>query len=229
MIKLDTIFVVLIVGKWREQDNNICFNYIMDNLRYETNLETLLKQQAEICESMSILHRNSHNKFNNYTNGINIPVIILSSVVGFATGIDINYSNMNIILGIMSVGIGIIKSLDSYFQLGKRSETHRIVSLQYGQINKKIAIELALHRKDRINPKDILNIIKTDIKNLEDIAPLIPDDIIEAYKVKYPETDNLVKRPNICNGLTPVIVNVDELERTVNSRRNTNDGEILEA
>jgi hypothetical protein len=201
----------------------------MDNLKYDTNLETLLKQQAEICESMSILHRNSHNKFNNYTNGINIPVIILSSVVGFATGIDINYSNMNIILGIMSVGIGIIKSLDSYFQLGKRSETHRIVSLQYGQINKKIAIELALHRKDRINPKDILNIIKTDIKNLEDIAPLIPDDIIEAYKIKYPETDNLVKRPNICNGLTPVIVNVDELERTVNSRRHTNDGEILEA
>jgi hypothetical protein len=124
----------------------------------------------------------------------------------------------------MSVGIGVIKSLDSYFQLGKRSETHRIVSLQYAQINKKIAIELALHRKDRINAKDILNIIKTDIKNLEDIAPLIPDDVIEAYKIKYPEVDNVVKRPNICNGLTPVIVNVDD---GVRSRRNTNEGEIL--
>jgi hypothetical protein len=196
-------------------------------LQYDTNLETLLKEQAEICESMSILHRNSHNKFNNYTNAINIPVIILSSVVGFATGIQIDYDDINIILGILSVGIGIIKSLDSYFQLGKRSETHRIVSLQYAQINKKIAIELALHRKDRINAKDILSIIKTDIKNLEDIAPLIPDDIIEAYKIKYPEIDNLVKRPNICNGLTPVIVNVDEDERTVNSRRNTIEPEVV--
>lgn len=196
-------------------------------LQYDTNLETLLKEQAEICESMSILHRNSHNKFNNYTNAINIPVIMLSSVVGFATGIQINYDDINIILGILSVGIGIIKSLDSYFQLGKRSETHRIVSLQYAQINKKIAIELALHRKDRINAKDILSIIKTDIKNLEDIAPLIPDDIIEAYKIKYPEIDNLVKRPNICNGLTPVIVNVDEDERTVNSRRNTIESEVV--
>lgn len=196
-------------------------------LQYDTNLETLLKEQAEICESMSILHRNSHNKFNNYTNAINIPVIMLSSVVGFATGIQINYDDINIILGILSVGIGIIKSLDSYFQLGKRSETHRIVSLQYAQINKKIAIELALHRKDRINAKDILSIIKTDIKNLEDIAPLIPDDIIEEYKIKYPEIDNLVKRPNICNGLTPVIVNVDEYERTVNSRRNTIEPEVV--
>jgi hypothetical protein len=193
-------------------------------LQYETNLETLLKEQAEICESMSILHRNSHNKFNNYTNAINIPVIILSSLVGFATGVKIDYEDINIILGIMSVGIGIIKSLDSYFQLGKRSETHRIVSLQYAQINKKIAIELALHRKDRINAKDILNVIKTDIKNLEDIAPLIPDDVIEEYKIKYPEVDNVVKRPNICNGLTPVIVNVDD---NVRSRRITNEGEIL--
>jgi hypothetical protein len=193
-------------------------------LQYETNLETLLKEQAEICESMSILHRNSHNKFNNYTNAINIPVIILSSVVGFATGVKIDYEDINIILGIMSVGIGVIKSLDSYFQLGKRSETHRIVSLQYAQINKKIAIELALHRKDRINAKDILNVIKTDIKNLEDIAPLIPDDVIEEYKIKYPEVDNVVKRPNICNGLTPVIVNVDD---AVRSRRITNEGEIL--
>jgi hypothetical protein len=196
------------------------------DLRYDTNLETLLKEQAEICESMSILHRNSHNKFNNYTNGINIPVIILSSVVGFATGIEINYDKMNIILGILSVGIGIIKSLDSYFQLGKRSETHRIVSLQYAQINKKIAIELALHRKDRINAKDVLNIIKTDIKNLEDIAPLIPDDVIDAYKVKYPHTDELVKRPNICNGLTAVVVNVDEEERVGNSRRGTLENQV---
>ncbi len=196
-------------------------------LQYDTNLETLLKEQAEICESMSILHRNSHNKFNNYTNAINIPVIILSSVVGFATGIQIDYDDINIILGILSVGIGIIKSLDSYFQLGKRSETHRIVSLQYAQINKKIAIELALHRKDRINAKDILSIIKTDIKNLEDIAPLIPDNIIEEYKIKYPEIDNHVKRPNICNGLTPVIVNVDEIERGVGSRRNTIEPEVV--
>ena len=36
------------------------------DLRYDTNLETLLKEQAEVCESMSILHRNSHNKFNGY-------------------------------------------------------------------------------------------------------------------------------------------------------------------
>ena len=196
----------------------------MDNLQYDTNLETLLKEQAEICESMSILHRESHNKFNKYTNAINIPVIVLSSVVGFATGIDINYSNINIILGIFSVGIACIKSLDSYFQLGRRSETHRIVSLQYSQINKKIAIELALNRKDRMDPKDVLNFVRTDIKNLEEIAPLIPDDIIEDYKKKYTYTEIEVKRPNITNGLSPVVVNNN---KDTFSRRNTVDEVVV--
>lgn len=50
--------------------------------------------------------------------------------------------------------------------------------------------------------------IRTDIKNLEEIAPIIPDDVIDIYKAKYPKTaGENVKRPNITNGLTEIIVN----------------------
>jgi hypothetical protein len=56
--------------------------------------------------------------------------------------------------------------------------------------------------------KDALNIIRTDIKNLEEISPIIPDDIIAIYNTKYPkhEGEN-IKRPNITNGLTEIKVN----------------------
>ena len=132
---------------------------------YGRDVEHLLKTNAEECESLSILHRFSYEKYNQRSNYINIPVIILSSAIGFATGIDIGYEKMNIILGIGSIFVGIIKSIDSYFQLQKRAESHRLCSLQYGQINKKIAIELALPRAQRINAKDMLGLIKTDMKN----------------------------------------------------------------
>ena len=65
---------------------------------------------------------NTRPAISNRTSIINIPVIILSSCIGFITGIDLNYDKMNIILGIGSVFVGIIKSIDSYFQLGKRAE-----------------------------------------------------------------------------------------------------------
>jgi hypothetical protein len=180
---------------------------IRTEIQYDENLETLLKEEAEKAESLSILHRMCHERFSFWSNIINIPIILGSAGVGFATGIDLgNSSQNNIILGLSSVIIGCIKSLDSYFQLSRRTETHRIVSLQYAQINKRIAIELALNREDRISAKDMLNIIKTDIKNLEEIAPLIPEEIIEKYNTKYDSEKN-VKKPNITNGLTPIRVN----------------------
>ena len=109
----------------------------MEQINYNQDLEKLLAQSAEECESLGILHLASYEKYNLRSNYKNIPVIILSSGIGFITGIDVNYENMNIILGIGSVFVGIIKSIDSYFQLGKRAEAHRLCALQYTQINKK--------------------------------------------------------------------------------------------
>jgi hypothetical protein len=177
-----------------------------DNIDYNKDLEMLLKENAEECESLGILHRASYEKYNRLSNYINIPVIILSSAIGFATGIDIGYSNMNIILGVGSIFVGIIKSIDTYFQLGKRSESHRLCSLQYQQIHKKIQIELALTRNQRQTAKDMLSVIKTDIKNLQDISPLVDQDIIDGYNEKYNKYTN-VKKPNFVNGLTEVSIN----------------------
>lgn len=179
---------------------------------YNNDLEQLLAQSAEECESLGILHLASYEKYNKLSNIINIPVIILSSGIGFITGIDLNYDRMNIILGIGSVFVGIIKSIDSYFQLGKRSESHRMCALQYTQINKKIQIELSLCREQRQTAKDMLSIIKTDIKNLQDISPVIDQEIIREYNLKYGKYKN-VKKPNFVNGLTVVKVNSNSLEQ----------------
>jgi hypothetical protein len=185
---------------------------------YNNDLEQLLAQSAEECESLGILHLASYEKYNKLSNIINIPVIILSSGIGFITGIDLNYDKMNIILGIGSVFVGIIKSIDSYFQLGKRAESHRMCALQYTQINKKIQIELSLCREQRQTAKDMLSIIKTDIKNLQDISPVIDQEIIKEYNLKYGKYKN-VKKPNFVNGLSTVKVNANSLEQELAAAR----------
>jgi len=195
---------------------------------YNNDLEHLLKIHAEECESLSILHRQSFEKYNKQSNYINIPVIILSSAIGFATGIDIGYDKMNIILGVSSIFVGIIKSIDTYFQLGKRSESHRLCSLQFMQITKKLQIELSLHRGQRQSAKDMLHIIKTDIKNLQDIAPLIDQDIIDAYNTKYGQYTT-VKKPNFVNGLTEVVINsgLDDKRRNSIINQSNIDNKLL--
>lgn len=206
----------------------------LQEISYDTDLEVLLKENAEECESLSLLHRLSYEKYNSLSNIINVPVIILSSAIGFATGIEIGYDKMNIILGIASIFVGIIKSVDSYFGLPKRAEAHRICSLQYAQMNKRIAVELSLKREQRQNPKDMLGLIKTDMKNLADIAPLIDNDIINKFKDKYCDKDGhfATHTANITNGLTPIVINASHhniiLFPETNSEDETNNAVIVD-
>jgi len=180
----------------------------LQDITYSKELEKLLKNQAEQAESYSILHNLSYEKYQFRSNIINIPVIILSSVIGLLTGMNIQNDDMFIILSTGSIFVSVIKSIDSYFQLQKRSEGHRICSLQFSQIFNKIQIELSLSREQRQNPKDMLALIKTDLKNLFDIAPLIDHDIIAKYNGLY-KNETGVSKPPITNGLTQIVVQGD--------------------
>jgi hypothetical protein len=180
----------------------------LQDITYSKELEKLLKNQAEQAESYSILHNLSYEKYQFRSNIINIPVIVLSSVIGLLTGMNIQNDDMFIILSTGSIFVSVIKSIDSYFQLQKRSEGHRICSLQFSQIFNKIQIELSLSREQRQNPKDMLALIKTDLKNLFDIAPLIDADIIKKYNSLY-KNETGVSKPPITNGLTHIVVQGD--------------------
>lgn len=179
---------------------------MIKDIQYNDDLELLLKEQAEQAESYSILHNLSHEKYQFRSNIINIPVIVLSSVIGLLTGMNIQNDDMFIILSTGSIFVSVIKSIDSYFQLQKRAEGHRICGLTFSQISKKIQIELSLSRDQRQNPKDMLSLIKTDLKNLFDISPIIDPDIIDKYNNIY-KNETGVSKPPITNGLTHVKIN----------------------
>jgi hypothetical protein len=187
----------------------------LQEITYSKELEKLLKNQAEQAESYSILHNLSYEKYQFRSNIINIPVIVLSSVIGLLTGMNIQDDGMFIILSTGSIFVSVIKSIDSYFQLQKRSEGHRICSLQFSQIFNKIQIELSLSRDQRQNPKDMLALIKTDLKNLFDIAPLIDADIIQKYNGLY-KNETGVSKPPITNGLTHIVVQDTEHPTSTN-------------
>ena len=184
---------------------------MLTEIQYNNDLEMLLKEQAEQAESYSILHNLSHEKYQFRSNIINIPVIILSSVIGLLTGMNIQNDDMFIILSTGSIFVSVIKSIDSYFQLQKRAEGHRLCGLTFSQISKKIQIELSLARDQRQNPKDMLGLIKTDLKNLFDISPIIDPDIIDKYNAIY-KNETGVSKPPMTNGLTHVRINTPDLE-----------------
>ena len=190
----------------------------LHEITYSPQLETLLKNQAEQAESYSILHNLSYEKYQFRSNIINIPVIVLSSVIGLLTGMNIQNDDMFIILSTGSIFVSVIKSIDSYFQLQKRAEGHRICSLQFQQIFNKIQIELSLVREQRQNPKDMLALIKTDLKNLFDIAPLLDADVIAKYNSLY-KAETGVSKPPITNGLTHIKISEEDAKNPYETQK----------
>lgn len=177
----------------------------MENLEYDHNFERLLKAEAEKCECLGILHNLSHLKYNKLSISVNIPVIVLSAIIGFLGPLTL-FHGQEIFLGIMSIGIGVLKSVESYLDFTKKSEGHRIISLSYFKISKFIQIQLTLKNEVRVNAKDLYTIITADIQNLKDKEPPIDTDIIDKFKKRYKDEFENPKtsKPAILNGLTEV-------------------------
>ncbi len=152
---------------------------------YNPEFEQLLKENGDHAQVYSILHQMAYIKYKYRFDMLNIPSIVLTAVIGFITGIGINYPYTGIILGAASVFVSIMKSITSYMKLNERSENHRICSLQFGQISNEIKIELSLRREQRQPAKILLDVIKVKFKNLMEVAQLLDNDIIQQFRNKY--------------------------------------------
>lgn len=173
----------------------------MDIITYTNDFEILLKQEAEKAESMSLLHTFAFNKYSRLSVTMNIPVIVIGTSLGLISTLNL-FPEQNIMVGILSIIIAILKTLDSYFDWTKRSEAHRMLSLRYSKISKLIQIQLSLDRNYRLVAKDLLHIIQNDLQNLKDSEPSIPKDVINIYNSKF--KNEPTSKPAITNGLTNI-------------------------
>lgn len=179
-------------------------------ISYSDDFENLLKQEAEKSEAMAILHNKAYLKFSKLSIALNIPVIVVSSVIGFLSPLSI-FEYQNIFLGALSIGVAILKTTDNYFDISKRCETHRLTANAYNRVSKWIQLQLSLERECRVAARDLFDIISNEIQNIRESEPLITDDLIYEFNSKY----GLEKtaKPAITNGLTDIKINKKKINK----------------
>ena len=150
-----------------------------------------------------------------YDTNIALPVIVLSTLAG--TGSIASKSLFgdsqvaSVLIGVISLGVGVMNTVSNYFGFAKRSEAHKISGITYAKIHKFIVIELALPRKERMKAKDMLKIIREQLERLAETSPQIPDIIIAQFNEKFHDQKD-VSKPEITNGLDPIHVFVENSE-----------------
>jgi hypothetical protein len=194
-------------------------------LPYSIPLEQLIKHKAEECEILSKLHLMSHKKYKTVETYFNIPIITITAVIGFVSALNIEFTYINIVIGIASLFVSLLKSYSSYLQISQKNENHRVAYLQYYQISNEIRIELSLSRDIRQPANYLLNLIKIKMKNLNEVSQLIDNQIIESYvnSNRKNELFGTIGKPDILNDITPIDIciwnNNDE-------EKNSNDIEL---
>jgi len=202
---------------------------ISKNINWSDNLEKYFKDIGEKSYCYSYLNKKAEQHYSYYRNFIDLPVIILSTIAGTLSigggsfwGEE-NEQQGSIAVGIISLCVGIMNTVGTYFAFSKRAEAHRISAIQYSKLYRFLQIELSLPQQERMTPADLLKVSRDNYERLQEISPLIPYNILEHFKEKFKQYK--VSKPSEANGLEEIIIyredgeEIDEEEEEIEEQQ----------
>jgi len=148
---------------------------------YTPELDRVLGDTGEECEMFSKLHLMAYKKFRKREVMFNLPIITITALIGFVSGLKLDFEYIHLILGGMSLYASLMKSYFSYLKISQKSENHRIAYIQYDQIHTEIRLELSLHPSIRKEASMLVDIMRIKLKNLREVSEIIDNSIINAY------------------------------------------------
>jgi hypothetical protein len=179
-------------------------------LTYNSHLEELIASEGEKALAYQWLHDYSEKRYSQLNTCIVLPVIVLSTMSGTASIGQRELFGDNpvsaVIIGLVSILVGILNTISSYFGWAKRAEGHRICAITYSKLHRYISIELSLPREQRVPAKHFLKAVREQIDRLNETAPQIPEIAVSTFHKRFKDIPADVAVPEVCNGLHKIDV-----------------------
>ncbi len=181
-----------------------------EDLCYNKHLEEVIASEAEKALVLRWLHDQSEKRYAQLNTYIAIPVIVISTLAGTASiGQESLFGTGDvapIVIGLMSLSVSVLNVVSNFFSWAKRSEGHRISSINYGKLHRWISIELSLPRTQRVPAKHFLKEIREQIDRLNETSPPIPQSVVDSFRSRLKGIKDDVSLPEICNEIKAVEV-----------------------
>ena len=181
--------------------------------------EDLLKRWADKSQCYQWMHSKSREIYQKKNAWYTIPVIIISTVTGTANFAQERFSESqrpyaNMTIGALSIIAGIITTISQFLKVSELNEGHRVASLSWGKFYRELNTQLIKHPLDRKDPEQFMEYCKEEYNRLVEISPPMPKKIIETFKSKFKNKDELSK-PEIGDFIEATkIFDMTEEERT---------------
>lgn len=176
---------------------------------WNSNLEAYFVSSGEKAHGLAMLHKDAEALYSYRRTFIELPVIVGSALIGFlnagSTSMFEDPKTSSVALGVGSLVVSVLQTINTYFNWSKRAEGHRLASIQYAKLYRFLSIEMSLPREERMTPSDLLKQVRDTYDRLQEVSPLIPTQVLALFKKrldKYPD----VAKPEEANGLEKIII-----------------------
>jgi hypothetical protein len=149
--------------------------------------EYLLALWSDRSLCYKLMNERASRKFHKEHLWFSIPVIILSTLCGSANLAVQSYvpqrdqQMASMIIGLVSIGAGILTTLQNFFASAQKSEAHRNSVTSWGKLHRQIYTELSLERDKRKPVKDFVRLCKNEYDRILDQSPVIPSVILRRF------------------------------------------------
>lgn len=195
-------------------DNNLdnYKNMEINNIKWDRGIEMILCKWCDHSKCYYWLSYNAHIYYYRLQSYISLPIMILSTVIGAASFVNVsNFTeNMKLYLPLMIGGIniyiGILTTIQQYFKISEYNENFRLCAKAWDKFNRDIELELSKHPDQRKNCGLFLKKVYDDYERLVDTTPNFPSKQIEDFKIMHSKmggNDYHVHLPGILYSIYP--------------------------
>jgi len=180
-------------------------------MSWQSEEEKLLAGIGDRCNGYQWLHTQSQIHFENMNFGLTIPSIVISAVTGSVTiGLTSlfppEYQTVaTTLLGSLTIGAGVLTTVNQYMKSASLAEAHRAAALAYGKLYRTILTELSLRREERQEVKEFLKMVCAKQDRLQEMSPSISPRIIALFNSTF-QGNTALERPEVAGGLEHITV-----------------------
>lgn len=190
------------------ENNKLKSSQVEDNYTWTVEHERILIEWADKAMCYRWLHSKANSLYAKQNAWYTIPCIIISTLAGTANfaqqRVPEEYQPLfTMVVGGVNILGGIISTIQQFLKITQLNEAHRVSSIAWDKFYRNIKIEMAKHPNERIHVTHMLKMSKEEFDRLMETSPVIPDQIIVAFKTSFKNNAEFdkISKPEICDVL----------------------------
>lgn len=159
--------------------------------------EKILKEWGESSSCFRHMHFRAYQINKVWSMSFTLPVIIISTITGTANFAQKTFPPsvadfIPSIIGAFNLFAAIMTTVAQFLKVTELMENHRVTSIQYGKLSRKIKLELTLPISERTQHGDnMVEMCRAEYDRLIEQSPPVPKEVIKMFEKQYPATSNI--------------------------------------